>query len=93
MNIAEEAKSVRSAIVPVHHAFRRRDPGGPPLGLGRMSARDQWRYERSLSRFKARYGKPIPLFVGELGSIFRFRIVPVESETAAGNIEHEARAK
>lgn len=51
----------------VRHTFNLRDPGGPPLGLGRMSARDQWRYAQSLSRFRARYGEPQPLIAGEIG--------------------------
>lgn len=59
----------------VRHVFRMRDPGGPPMGLGRMSARDQWRYAQSLRRFRERHGEPPPLLVGEIGMIDGFRIM------------------
>jgi hypothetical protein len=61
--------------VPVRHTFRQRDPGGQPLGLGRMSARDRWRYDQSLFRFRTHYGEPKSLLTGEIGSIDGFRIV------------------
>lgn len=57
------------------HTFRLRDPGGAPLGLGRISARDQWRYAQSLSRFKASQGEPPLVRTGEIGSIDGFRIL------------------
>lgn len=57
---------------PLFHTFRPRDPGGPPMGLGRMSARDVWRYEQSLSRFKAKYGAPPKFITGEIGHIESF---------------------
>jgi hypothetical protein len=60
---------------PVFHTFKQRDPGGPPLGLGRMSARDRWRYAESQRRFRLRYGEPKPLSTGEIGTIDGFRIV------------------
>ena len=59
------------------HCFKLRDPCGPPLGLGRMSARDAWRYDRSVARFSARFGEPKPLLRGEIGQIDEFRIIPV----------------
>jgi hypothetical protein len=65
----------RAAWVPVRHTFRMRDAGGPPLGLGRMSARDQWRYAQSLARFKERHGEPPQILTGEIGSICGLRIV------------------
>ena len=58
-----------------HHAFRERDPGGEPLGLGRMSARDQWRYQQSLRRFRERHGEPAPLIRGEVGQFLGIVIV------------------
>ncbi|MDP3139807.1 MAG: hypothetical protein Q8N17_26155 [Burkholderiaceae bacterium] len=57
-----------------HHNFRMRDPGGPPLGLGQMSARDRYRYARSLERFRNRHGEPVPLMRGEVGQILGFVI-------------------
>lgn len=52
---------------PLFHTFRPRDPCGPPMGLGRMSARDVWRYEQSLLRFNKKYGAPPKLISGEIG--------------------------
>lgn len=69
--------------VPVFHTFRQRDPGGPPLGLGRMSARDRWRYDESLRRFRLRHGEPKPILTGEIGTIDGFRIV-TQSRPNAG---------
>jgi hypothetical protein len=61
-----------------HHHFRMRDPGGPPMGLGRLSPRDEWRYQQSLARFRARRGEPEPVLRGEVGLIlgFRFKSCP-----------------
>lgn len=30
------------------------DPAGPPLGLGKLSARDSWRLQRSMERYRLR---------------------------------------
>lgn len=51
----------------VYHSFRLKDPGGPPLGLDRMSARDAWRYDQSLSRYRKNHGEQKPLLIGEVG--------------------------
>ena len=59
------------------HCFKLRDPCGPPLGLGLMSARDAWRYDRSMARFRARFVEPKPLLRGEIGQIDEFRIILV----------------
>lgn len=80
----------RAHWVPVRHTFRQRDPGGPPLGLGRMSARDQWRYAQSLSRFRERHGEPPPLFTGEIGRIDGFRIV---TPNAGGNATERSEGR
>lgn len=58
------------------HTFRPRDPCGPPLGLGAMSPRDSWRYQRSLERFRSHYGEPKPLMRGEVGEILGFDLKP-----------------
>lgn len=56
-------------MVPTYHSFRQKDQGGPPLGLGRMSARDAWRYGQSLSRYKKNHGEPKQIFTGEAGLV------------------------
>jgi hypothetical protein len=63
------------------HTFRLRDPGEAPLGMGRISARDRWRYDQSLSRFKANHGEPPRVRTGEIGSIDGFRFAIDRHET------------
>jgi len=59
----------------IFHDFRPKDPGGSPMGLGKMSARDRWRYDQSLARFRAKYGEPKPLIRGEIGTFDCVRII------------------
>ena len=58
------------SVFRLYHTFR------PRCGdLGRMSARDRWRYERSLARFRANYGDPTPIPAGEIGVFHGIRII------------------
>lgn len=66
----------KSCFYPKYHCFRPRDPGAPPMGLGAMSVRDQWRYAQSLSRFKTNHPDVCPgLIAGEIGVLDGFRII------------------
>lgn len=66
------------SVYHLHHTFRPRDPGGPPGGLGSMSARDRWRYAQSFERFRRNYGPPIEFIQPEVGVIDRFRFITWE---------------
>jgi hypothetical protein len=47
-----------------------------------MSARDRWRYDESLRRFRLRHGETKPLLTGEIGRIDGFRIVTLSRPNA-----------